>query len=200
MPGTFSPPPWVSDPDMHHGTCVTHVPWCMSGSLTSGFLWSWLRGKRSRHSQRLCNPQFYVSGKRPMVVTEITKLCLCGGKYVFWLGVVCFKCCKLNCWIKMSYNRVTYQSMSFIWLGWHCYSALIIFIECTWRFNGYHLLSQFRLAARHGISPYDNRYQWWDEFPLDNIVSNSVTIEVVSIYALLHNGFVEVEFYTGQSE
>ena len=26
--------PLVSDPDMHHGTCVTHVPWCMSGSLT----------------------------------------------------------------------------------------------------------------------------------------------------------------------
>ena len=24
----------VSDPGMHHGTCVTHVPWCMSGSLT----------------------------------------------------------------------------------------------------------------------------------------------------------------------
>ena len=38
MPGTFSPPRQVSDPDMHHGTCVTHVPWCMSGSLTSGFL------------------------------------------------------------------------------------------------------------------------------------------------------------------
>ena len=29
MPGTFSPPPRVSDPDMHNGTCVTHVPWCM---------------------------------------------------------------------------------------------------------------------------------------------------------------------------
>ena len=26
--------PLVSDPGMHHGTCVTHVPWCMSGSLT----------------------------------------------------------------------------------------------------------------------------------------------------------------------
>ena len=26
--------PLVSDPDMHHGTCMTHVPWCMSGSLT----------------------------------------------------------------------------------------------------------------------------------------------------------------------
>ena len=24
----------VSDRGMHHGTCVTHVPWCMSGSLT----------------------------------------------------------------------------------------------------------------------------------------------------------------------
>ena len=28
--------PLVSDPGMHHGTCVTHVPWCMSGSLTCG--------------------------------------------------------------------------------------------------------------------------------------------------------------------
>ena len=26
--------PLVSDPGMHHGTCVTYVPWCMSGSLT----------------------------------------------------------------------------------------------------------------------------------------------------------------------
>ena len=28
--------PLVSDPGIHHGTCVTHVPWCMSGSLTRG--------------------------------------------------------------------------------------------------------------------------------------------------------------------
>ena len=26
----------VNDPDMHHATCVAHVPWCMSGSLTRG--------------------------------------------------------------------------------------------------------------------------------------------------------------------
>ena len=26
--------PQISDPGMHHVTCVTHVPWCMSGSLT----------------------------------------------------------------------------------------------------------------------------------------------------------------------
>ena len=26
----------VSDPAMHPGTCITNVPWCMSGSLTRG--------------------------------------------------------------------------------------------------------------------------------------------------------------------
>ena len=66
MPGTFSPIPRVSDPDMHHGACVTHVPWCIPGSLTSGFLWSRWRRKRSRHSRRMRNPQFFVSGKRPI--------------------------------------------------------------------------------------------------------------------------------------
>ena len=65
MPGTSSPPrlqrqPLVNDPDMHQGTCVTHVPWCMSGSLTRG------GEKTFRHSRRLRNPQFYVSDKRPM--------------------------------------------------------------------------------------------------------------------------------------
>ena len=28
--------PRVSNPGMYLGTCVTHVPWCMSGSLTRG--------------------------------------------------------------------------------------------------------------------------------------------------------------------
>ena len=37
MPGTFSLPPRMSNPDMHHGSCVTHVPWCMPGSLSHGF-------------------------------------------------------------------------------------------------------------------------------------------------------------------
>ena len=50
-----------SDPSVHHGTCVTHVSWCMSGLLTRRW---W--GKHSRHSRRTRNPQFYVYGKRPM--------------------------------------------------------------------------------------------------------------------------------------
>ena len=49
-PGTFSPPLRVGNPDMHHCMCVTR-------SLTSGCLWIWWRGR---------NPQFYVSGKRPI--------------------------------------------------------------------------------------------------------------------------------------
>ena len=71
MPGTFSPPLRAGDPAMHHGTCVTHVPRCMAGSLTSGFLSSRWRGKRSRHSRRMRNPQFYVSGTRPMAFTSL---------------------------------------------------------------------------------------------------------------------------------
>ena len=61
MPGTFSPQPRVSDPDMHHGTCVIHVPWCMPGALTSGFLWIRWQEKCSRHSWRMRKPQFYLA-------------------------------------------------------------------------------------------------------------------------------------------
>ena len=66
MPGTFSPSPQVSDPDMHHGTCVTHVPWCMPGSLTIGFLWNRRRGKTFPAFPAHAQPAIYVSGKRPM--------------------------------------------------------------------------------------------------------------------------------------
>ena len=71
MAGTFSTPTQVSDLDMQHGTCATHVPWCMPVSLTSDFLWRRWRGKRSWHSRRMPNPQFYVSGKRPMAWTAV---------------------------------------------------------------------------------------------------------------------------------
>ena len=52
-----------SNPDKHRCTCVTYVPWCMSGSLTS------VAGKSSRLSGRMRKPHFCVSGKRPMVET-----------------------------------------------------------------------------------------------------------------------------------
>ena len=72
MPGMFFPPHRVSNSKIHRGTCVTHVPWCMPRSLTSGFLWIRWRGKRSWHSRRMRNPQFCVPGKRPMSEPRVT--------------------------------------------------------------------------------------------------------------------------------
>ena len=66
MPGTLSPPPRVSNPGMHYGTCGTHVPWCMPGSLTSGFLWSRWWGKTFPAFPAHAQPPFYVFGKRPI--------------------------------------------------------------------------------------------------------------------------------------
>ena len=51
--------PLLSDPGMHHGACVTHV-------MHAGIANPRWRGKRSRHSRRMRNPPFCVSGKRPM--------------------------------------------------------------------------------------------------------------------------------------
>ena len=58
----------VSDPGMHHGTCVTHVPWCMPGSLT--------RVARETFPAFSAHAQFYVSGKRPMVILFISATCI----------------------------------------------------------------------------------------------------------------------------
>ena len=80
MPGTFSPPPRVSYPDMHHGTCVTHVQWCMSGSLTSGFIWKSVAAKTFPVFQRMHNPKFSISGKRP-------KKCAGDMRHTKWLYV-----------------------------------------------------------------------------------------------------------------
>ena len=60
--------------DMHHGTCVTPMPWCMVGSLISGFPRSLWQGERSRHSRRKRNPQFYVSCKR-LITGAMTRFC-----------------------------------------------------------------------------------------------------------------------------
>ena len=83
---------------MHHGTCVTRVPWCKPWSLTSTFLWSWWRVKRSRHSRRMRNTQFYASVKRP--ITKHIKLsnqpigCICRmAKFSLWI-------CDLSQWEK----------------------------------------------------------------------------------------------------
>ena len=115
MPGTFSPPLRVSDPDMHHGTCATHVPWCMPGSLTSGLLWNWWRRKRSRHSRRMRNPQFYVSDKRSiatspaLVVRSIQSCAIHIAHILLWICDGHFRCRLCN---STHYFNILFYKMS----------------------------------------------------------------------------------------
>ena len=103
IPGAFSPPPRFSDPDRHRCTCVTHVPLCMPGSLTSGFLWSRWRGKRSRHSRRMCNPRFCVSGGRPIELKQLIDTSVSSIHASSTWVVNDLKACRLvhlNCYLK----------------------------------------------------------------------------------------------------
>ena len=63
---------WLAIPTCITAHDVTHVARCMPEPLTSGFLWSHCRGKRSHHSQTKCKPQFHVSGKRHMELVWMT--------------------------------------------------------------------------------------------------------------------------------
>ena len=82
MPGTFSPSLQACDPDMHHGTCVTHVPWCMPGSLTCGFLWNRRRGRNVPGipgACAICNIRYLVRGPLRLgtVVDELFHPTIC---------------------------------------------------------------------------------------------------------------------------
>ena len=96
MSGMFSQPPLVSDPEMHHDTCVAHVPWRISGSLNSGFHWSRWRGKPSRNSWRMRNPQINLSGKSPWC-------------WLIFPGI--FRC-------QHQKGQVTIKSYDIAWLQW----------------------------------------------------------------------------------
>ena len=60
MPGTFSPSP-TSKETTNYPACITARAVMHPGIANPRW-----RGKRSRHSRRMRNPQFYISGKRPM--------------------------------------------------------------------------------------------------------------------------------------
>ena len=70
MPGSFSPPPTSKDTaswrSQHASRHVRYARAVMHVGIANP---RW-RGKRSRHSWRMHNPQFYVSGKRPMTVKQ----------------------------------------------------------------------------------------------------------------------------------
>ena len=90
--------PPVSDPSMHHGTCVTHVPWCMSGSLI--------------RSGTACNFMYLTRG--PWIAC-FTVYCQAGGGQItyhvntIWIRTVW---CHFNGQISPRYSQKTPHSSS----------------------------------------------------------------------------------------
>ena len=68
MPGTFSPPPTSKETASYRSRHASRHVRNARAVMHVGIANPWRRGKRSRHSRRMRNPQFYVSGKRPVVV------------------------------------------------------------------------------------------------------------------------------------
>ena len=66
MPGAVSPPPAseeiASELPRHVSRHVRHARAVMHVGIVNARWW----GKHSRHSRRMRNPQFYISGKKPM--------------------------------------------------------------------------------------------------------------------------------------
>ena len=71
--------PLVSHPGTHHDTCA-HARAVMHVGIANPRC----RGKRSRHSRRRGNPQFYVSDKRPM---DNKQYVLCYDDFVLHINV-----------------------------------------------------------------------------------------------------------------
>ena len=123
----------LRDPDMRHATCVTHVPWCMPGSLTSGFLWS--RGEK-------------VAGKTlPAFSAHVQPVCL--GEDDGGVGLSIFhqvgeifsseslSPCKAT-GFEYKYPPVSTDALQYIYIYIHTYIHIYIYIYIGWiSRNGY---------------------------------------------------------------
>ena len=90
--------PLVSDPDMHHGTCVTHVPWCMPGSLNRS------RGENVVGISGACgtrNFMYLVRGPR-------------------WQKCRTFSTAYFSVIITLGVSYSMWKAPSFIWCNWWC--------------------------------------------------------------------------------
>ena len=100
--------PLVNDPGMRHGTWVTHVPWCMSGSLTPG------GGENVPGIPDACATRnFYVSWKKPILE-----------KYYIWVEPVIW------CSVELYTGRGPYRYIrDAIWRYWSV-SSLVQAMAC----------------------------------------------------------------------
>ena len=128
-------------------TCVTHVPWCMPGSLTSSFLRSRWRGKRSRHSRRMRNPHFCVSGKRPISMTMtsherrhvsnhkllVQELVHTNNNRTVKVPYYCFVASRFNWWpVYFPHSRAVMRNCFHVMISsWYMGGNLIFFLEIS---------------------------------------------------------------------
>ena len=146
----FQRKPIVSDPGMHHGTCVTHVPWCMSGSLTRG------GGENVRGIPGACAPAILRIWQEAHMAVENTSMILAVIRGRGWLWIkrrqVVFRWCKrysntdifhyIYAEIHKNRNSSTTFHISILSLTSHdkkqarvkCWMELFIYCICiTWR-------------------------------------------------------------------
>ena len=71
MPWTFSPPPISKETAGKQSRHASRHVRDARAVMHVGIAKLQRRGKRSRHSRRMRNPKFYVSGKRPIGVKNI---------------------------------------------------------------------------------------------------------------------------------
>ena len=83
----FQRKPLVGDPGMHHGTCVTHVPWCMSGSLICGDGENvpGIPGACAPATLRIWQEAHFWWCTKPNIYLIYTYVCVCMGGW--WLGL-----------------------------------------------------------------------------------------------------------------
>ena len=108
--------PLVRDPGIHHGTCVTHVPWCISGSLTHG------GGENIPGIPGACITRiFYASDKKPITCSQHGRLC-----YILYL---------CNRWILFHVALLYYIGLLFkaTWLKHHSHDVLQYWDDPTTR-------------------------------------------------------------------
>ena len=152
--------PLVSDPGMPHGTCVTHVPWCMSGSLNCGGRW-----KRSWHSRRMRNSQFYVSGKRPMHIMLIVPYSIFGpanhraGNTANWMP--CFITHRESLHEKKSNFQYFFNLLAHQRCG-NNFKSVIFLIQCTDWIIGHFLWNCSQVyATEPTLMISQHWFRWW---------------------------------------
>ena len=128
--------PLVSDPDMHHVTCVTHMPWCMSSLLTCGGgenVPSISGACATRNITYLARNPWAVPSVDPSANNVNTLRTTISDVFIswlvqyiidltYWLGLSCGNACMLC-------GNLNFMQYYFMQWYWHCTGH---YISCTW--------------------------------------------------------------------